>query len=138
MFPQLNDKKRYDNEYGTQVGIYRHCYYEGTEQISIDLITGYGAGEEVKNIVISEHELDSWVENFKKQPIKKSPMENSNISNTNSIQTLLFETMKGVKDGSVSTEKARAISGLGQVFINSIKVEIDYSKVNKTTKHPFL
>lgn len=44
----------------------------------------------------------------------------------------LFATMAGLRDGTVSVEKAKAIADLGQVIVNSAKVEAD---VMKATRH---
>lgn len=44
------------------------------------------------------------------------------------LRAVLFETIAGVKDGSLSIEKAQTISGLSQVMVNSAKVEVDFAK----------
>lgn len=45
--------------------------------------------------------------------------------NINSLRSILFDTMRGIKDGSIDVEKAKTISDIGQVIINSAKVEVD-------------
>lgn len=42
----------------THTYIHSHCYYEGTEQISIYIKTGFGANEKTINELISEHKLN--------------------------------------------------------------------------------
>lgn len=44
------------------------------------------------------------------------------------LRETLFETLRGLKDGSVSPEKARAINETGQTIINTAKVEVEYLK----------
>jgi hypothetical protein len=44
------------------------------------------------------------------------------------LREVLFATIAGVRDGSMSIEQAQTISGLSQVMVNSAKVEVDYSK----------
>lgn len=54
------------------------------------------------------------------------------------LRALLFDTIAGVKDGSMSIEKAQMISGLSQVMVNSAKVEVDYAKVTGQKGSSFL
>jgi hypothetical protein len=63
-FNELETKKRFNNKYGNNAHISNYCYYNGTEQISIYVKSGYGAGEKVTNVVISEHDLDDWIKEF--------------------------------------------------------------------------
>lgn len=63
-FNELETKKRFNNKYGNNAYISSYCYYNGTEQISIYVKTGYGASEKVTNVVISEHDLDDWLKEF--------------------------------------------------------------------------
>lgn len=45
------------------------------------------------------------------------------------LRNHLFEVIEGLKDGSVDIEKAKAIADVGQVIVNSAKVEVDYLRV---------
>lgn len=56
------------------------------------------------------------------------------MANTiNDLRTELFVAIKGIRDGSLDTEKAKLIAELSQVIINSAKVEVDYlNKVGGT------
>lgn len=47
----------------------------------------------------------------------------------NELRTHLFDTLRGIKDGSMSLETAQAINGTAQTIINSAKVEVDHMKV---------
>lgn len=47
----------------------------------------------------------------------------------NDLRTHLFAALDGLKDGSMEIDKAKAISDVGQVIINSAKVEVDHMKV---------
>ena len=42
------------------------------------------------------------------------------------LRTRLFETIDGVKDGSITIEKAKTIGDLSQVIVNSAKTEVEY------------
>lgn len=44
------------------------------------------------------------------------------------LREILFTTIEGVKDGTVSIDKAQTISDLSQVMVNSAKVEVDFAK----------
>ena len=45
------------------------------------------------------------------------------------LRSLLFDTVRGVKDGSIDIEKARTVSELSQTIINTAKAETDFMKV---------
>lgn len=50
--------------------------------------------------------------------------------NINDLRTTLFDTLQGIKDGSIDLEKARAINEVSKTIIDTAKVEVDYLKVN--------
>jgi len=50
------------------------------------------------------------------------------MANVNELQEFLFETLKGIKDGSVNVDKAKAIAGVSNVLVSSAKVEVEYAK----------
>jgi hypothetical protein len=58
--------------------------------------------------------------------------------NINDLRKTLFETLRGVKDGTVSVEKAKAVSDLSQNIINTAKVEIDYLKAGGKVTSEFI
>ena len=45
------------------------------------------------------------------------------------LRNHLFEVIEGLKDGTFDIEKARMIADVGQVIVNSAKVEVDYLRV---------
>lgn len=47
----------------------------------------------------------------------------------------LFETIEMLKDGDMEIEKARAISEVAQVIINSAKVEVQFLKEMGSNRH---
>jgi hypothetical protein len=49
----------------------------------------------------------------------------------------LFAALKGVKDGSLDLDKARAINDLGKTLIDSAKVEVDYLRATGGAKARF-
>ena len=44
------------------------------------------------------------------------------------LRTHLFDTLRGVKDGSITTETAQDINATAQAIINTAKVEVDFIK----------
>lgn len=44
------------------------------------------------------------------------------------LREALFETLQGVKSGEMPIDRAKAVVEVGQVIINTAKVEIDYIK----------
>lgn len=55
------------------------------------------------------------------------------MSNVIELRNYLFEALKGVRDGSISVEQAKAVSELSQTIINSAKLEVDYCKATGQT-----
>lgn len=58
--------------------------------------------------------------------------------NLEDLRERLFDAIDGVKSGSLTVDKARAINDLGQAIINSAKVEVDYLRVSAEKKSRFL
>lgn len=54
------------------------------------------------------------------------------------LRAVLFDTIAGVRDGSIDLEKAKVISGLSQVMVNSAKTEVDYVKATNGIGSAFL
>lgn len=139
---ELDFKGRFNNKYGKSSYIKEYCYYEGTEQISIYISNGFGASEETQHIIISEHELKDFLDEFQTNTVRLKPkikMEDKPIiENKNTVQQILLEAMKEVKNGTLSTEKAKSIALIAQTLINSVKVEIEYNKVFKNGNHKLL
>lgn len=51
------------------------------------------------------------------------------MSNTISdLRSHLFDAIKGVRDGTLDTEKARTVAELSKVVVESAKVEVDFMK----------
>lgn len=44
------------------------------------------------------------------------------------LREIMFATLRGLKDGSIDADQAKAISDTAQVLINSAKVEVEYIK----------
>jgi len=45
------------------------------------------------------------------------------------LRTHLFDTLRGIKDGSMEIETAKAINDIAQTIINTAKVEVDHMKI---------
>jgi hypothetical protein len=44
------------------------------------------------------------------------------------LRETLFDTIEGIKNGKIDVEKAKAITNIAQVLVNSAKVEVDFLK----------
>jgi hypothetical protein len=148
-FKELETKERFSNKYGNLSYISNYCYYDGTEQISIYIKTGFGITEKTINEIISEHELPKWLLEFKnieeeeeiiipKKNIimKENEIKGTNKDDFNSMRNILFESMRMVKDGTLDIEKAKSISAMAQTIINSVKVEVDFLKLTGSSEKP--
>ena len=51
------------------------------------------------------------------------------------IRHHLFETIEMLKDGDIEIDKAKAISEVAQVIINSAKVEVQFLKEMGSNRH---
>lgn len=56
----------------------------------------------------------------------------------NALRQHLFDALQGVKDGTVSIEKAKAISDISQTIINTATVEVNYAKATGHKGSTFL
>lgn len=59
--------------------------------------------------------------------------------NISDLRDAMFDAMEGLKKGTMTIEQAKAMSEIGQVIINSAKVEVDYIRANNGIgEAPFL
>jgi hypothetical protein len=54
------------------------------------------------------------------------------------LRSVLFETLQGIKDGSIDLDKARAINEVGKTLIDSAKVEVDYLRTTGGGESSFI
>ena len=54
------------------------------------------------------------------------------------LRELLFDTIQGVKNGTVDTEKAKVIGDLSQVMVNTAKAEVDFIRATGGTDSGFI
>lgn len=54
------------------------------------------------------------------------------------LRKRLFETIDGVKDGSITIEKAKTIGDLSQVIVNSAKTEVEYLRATGGGESAFI
>jgi len=52
----------------------------------------------------------------------------------NDLRDHLFETLERLKEGDIDISTAKAMADVGQVIINSAKIEIDFIKATGSTK----
>ncbi|MES2636656.1 MAG: hypothetical protein V4605_04965 [Pseudomonadota bacterium] len=60
------------------------------------------------------------------------------MNNINTLREHLFETLKGVKDGTIDLEKAKCMGEISQVIVNTAKIEVDYLRANGGGKADFM
>lgn len=60
------------------------------------------------------------------------------MNDVNALRTHLFDTIKGLKDGTINIETAQAITGTAQAIINSAKVEVEYVKAGGQVNSGFI
>lgn len=53
------------------------------------------------------------------------------MKNIKELRSFLGEVMKDLKEGKIDVDKARTIKDIGQVLVNSAKVEVDFIKAAK-------
>jgi hypothetical protein len=54
------------------------------------------------------------------------------------LRDRLFAAMDGIKDGSVTMEQAQTIMGIGQVIVNTAKVECDVNRITQRRESRFM
>lgn len=54
------------------------------------------------------------------------------------LQDFLFTTLKGIQDGTVDVDKAKAITEVANTMVNSAKVEVDFARVVGNVDSKFL
>lgn len=63
----------------------------------------------------------------------------SQLKNITDLRETLFDTIEKIKTGEIDANKGKAICSIGQVIVNSAKVESDFIiKVNATADSGFL
>ena len=54
------------------------------------------------------------------------------------LRRRLFETIDGVKAGTIDIERARMVSDISQVIVNTAKVEVDYLRATGGGESTFI
>lgn len=54
------------------------------------------------------------------------------------LRTVLFETIASVRDGSMPLDRAKTVSDLAQVMVNSAKVEVEFVKATSSDGSGFM
>lgn len=54
------------------------------------------------------------------------------------LRAILFDTMRGLKNGSIDIERAKAISDTAQTIVNVAKVEVDHARITGASGSRFL
>lgn len=53
------------------------------------------------------------------------------MNNLNELNTILFDTLRGVKNGTINASQAKNITNVSVVIVNSAKVQLDMYKATK-------
>lgn len=54
------------------------------------------------------------------------------------LRSVLFETIAAVRDGSMPLDRAKTVSDLAQVMVNSAKVEVEFVKATSSDGSGFM
>lgn len=60
------------------------------------------------------------------------------MSNLQTLRDHMFSTLAGLKEGTIDIEKAKVMGEIGQVLINTAKVEVDFIRANNGGRSEFL
>ena len=55
------------------------------------------------------------------------------MKNINDLRTTLFETIQDVRSGKIDKDHAKLVVDIGQVLVNTAKVEVDFIKATGET-----
>ena len=58
-------------------------------------------------------------------------MDSSDGNDINALRVILFETLRGIQDGSLDVDKARAINQTASVIIDTAKVKVAHMKIHR-------
>ena len=67
-----------------------------------------------------------------------APPAGSQTNNLQALRDALFETLRGVKAGTVDLDRARAVNELGKTLVDSAKVEVEYLKTAGSGESTFI
>lgn len=56
----------------------------------------------------------------------------------NDLRAALFDTLEGVKAGSIDLDKARAINEIGKTLVDTAKVEVDFLRATDGDASSFI
>jgi hypothetical protein len=59
-------------------------------------------------------------------------------NNVSDLRDALFDVLKGLKNGTISVETAKASSEVAQTIINTAKVEVEFARTTGTKSSAFL
>ena len=62
----------------------------------------------------------------------------SEANTLGALRAELFATLRGLKDGSVKLDTARAINDVARTLVDTAKVEVDYLRVTVGDKSSFI
>jgi hypothetical protein len=123
---------------GTLSKVKSVVHYAGIKTYNLCITSGFGASETQKHIEIKEDEFEEWLEKHTyktSKPVIEKTMENSK-NNFTEMRSFLFTVMRDLRNDKVKVDKAKAICGVAQTIINSVKAEGDYIKASGSGQKP--
>lgn len=60
------------------------------------------------------------------------------MTSINTLRQTLFDTLQGIKDGSITLDKARAINEISKTLVDTAKVEVEYLRVTDEKASSFI
>lgn len=67
-----------------------------------------------------------------------APPAGGQTNNLQALREALFDTLRGVKAGTVDLDRARAVNELGKTLVDSAKVEVEYLKTAGSGESGFI
>lgn len=123
---------------GTLCKVKSIVHYAGTKSYNLCISSGFGVNEIQKYVEVKEDEFEEWLQQNTYKPPKsviEKTMENTK-DNFTEMRSFLFSVMRDLRNDKVNAEKAKAICGVAQTIINSVKAEGDYLKATGTNQKP--
>lgn len=134
MFGIIKDKFLINKETGISEMVTSVVHLEGSEQLSIQVVSGFGASEKRERILISEHDVEDFKnkyldKKFVNVKIMEDVKKESSKDNFTEMRSMLFDAVRGLKDGTMKVDQAKAIASVSQTIINSVKLEVEALKM---------
>lgn len=58
--------------------------------------------------------------------------------NLDTLRTILFETIRGVKDGTIDLDRARGVNEIAKTLVDTARVEVDFVRATDGDNSAFI